>query len=278
LDELAGLGLVVLPPLEESTKIERLVLVGAPLHADKVILERILTSEGGDLERCDEVIDSRSGTKSLLFEFADVKDQRNITTKYLAFDRDFPLAVVRIDEAIRAGFINTLDEEFTSWTTRASPSRIVWLCNFMSILPGLEADLIREVREACTNFGKIVSSQLVTINRENVGVPIFGTEKEVPVVIVEFETIKEAIKLRRYLRGASVFFMDETLYHEKGFSSFKPFEEIIPAYSSLIEDENPIQTPSIRHGKIVSLEQSIIEANRARKKLKLAPEEQEIID
>jgi hypothetical protein len=148
----------------------------------------------------------------------------------------------------------------------------------MSILPGLEADLIREVREACTNFGKIVSSQLVTINRENVGVPIFGTEKEVPVVIVEFETIKEAIKLRRYLRGASVFFMDETLYHEKEFSSFKPFEEIIPAHSSLIEDENPIQTPSIRHGKIVSLEQSIIEANRARKKLKLAPEEQEIID
>ena len=278
LDELAGLGLVVLPPLDESTKIERLVLVGAPLHADKTILERILTSEGGDLERCDEVVDSRTKTKSLLFEFADVKSQRQIATKYLAFDRDFPLAVVRMEEAVRAGFINMQDEQFTSWTTRAKPSRIVWICNFMSVPPGLEADLVREIREICGNFGKIESSQLVTINRENISVPIFTTEKDVPVVIIEFETVQEAVKCRRYIRGASTYFMEETVFNEKAFTSFKPFEEILPECTSVIEDELLIQTPSVRNGKIVSVEQSIIDANKARKKLKLAPEEQEIID
>ena len=279
LDDLAGMGIVVHPPLDESTKVETLVLVGAPETADTNVLIRIMEQEAnGEVEKYEEYISSQMGRKSIIFEFKDVKNQRLIASKYLAFDRDFPLAIVRPEEAVAAGFINVRDEQFTSWAQRPAPSKILWMCNFPSFAPNQETEFATEVRDTCNTFGPVRSLKVLTVNREKITVPIVGPEKDVTVVIVEFKSMKDASKCKRYLKGASVYFLSETQFDSGVLDTFSPNMEPSPPVTPSEESLVPCDPPLVRNGKIVSVQKSIMEANKARQRLKPAPEELEIID
>ena len=275
LDETGGLGTVILPPLDESTKIERLVLVGAPLHAETEVLERLI---GGDLEYSQVVLEEAIGRKSVIFEYKDVRNQRLIANEFLAYDRDYQLAVVRVEEAVRAGFINLQDEKFTSWTKRASPTRLLWICNFTPTPVGHEADLVNEVYDTCSSFGTVLSSQIHIVDRENVAAGIALPDKDVHVVVIEFEKVQDAQKCKKYLRGPSVFFLSESAFEQKLFESFSPNEEPLPEISTERDPTIIREPPLVRNRKIISTQEAIIEANKGRKKLKLAPEDQEMID
>jgi hypothetical protein len=275
LDEMAGLGLVVQPPLEESTKVETLVLVGAPVHADTGVFIRILENESnGEIEKYEEFIASKINRKSIVFEFKDVKHQRVISGKYLAFDRDYPLAVVRQDEAIAAGFINLREEQFTSWTKRPLASRFLWMCNFPDIQTGLEAEFSREIRETCSTFGTVVSIKVLNVNRDSISVPLLTPEKEIIVAVIEFESVSAACLCKRYTKGASVFFLPET----SDLEHFSPNEEDALPFTPSEESLESYPAPLIRNGKIVSVEKSIIEEHKAKRRHKPAPEELEVID
>ncbi len=279
LDDLAGLGVVVQPPLDESTKVERLVLVGAPLRAGTEILTRMVESEaGGELEKVEEYLEERIDRKSLIFEFKDVKSQRTIATRYLAFDRDFPLAIVRPDEAISAGFLNIRDEQFSSWNKRCVPSRIVWMCNFPLIQTGLESEFQHEIHETCSAFGKVVSTKILSLKREKVNAALFGPEADITIVVVEFDTVQAACKCRRYLKGASVHFLSESAFEAQDFDSFTPSEEQGPIMTPTKNAREPCEAPLVRNGKIISIQKELIDSHKARKKQKPAPEELELID
>ena len=278
LDEMSGLGICVHPPLEESTKVESLVLVGAPLHAETTVLKRILESESnGELEIYKEYISPKIGRKSIIFDFKDVKHQRVIANKYLVYDRDFPLAVVRQDDAISAGFISVRDEQFTSWTKRPLVSRVLWMCNFPDIPAGLESEFAREIRDTCNTFGRVVSMQVLNVCRDNLTVPIIGPDKDVNVVVVEFESTSAACMCKKHLKGASVYFLSESSFNESQVSAFSPNEELAPPITS-IDESDTCEPPLIRNGKIISVEKSIIDLHKLKRKPKVAPEEKEIID
>jgi len=279
LDELSGLGVVVQPALDESTKVETLVLVGAPDGAETEVLVRILETESnGQVEKFEEFVSTQLGRKSIIFEFKDVKFQRHIASRYLAFDRDFPLAIVRPDEAVAAGFINVRDEQFTSWDRSPAVSKILWMCNFASISPNEVAEFAYEVRQTCCSFGQVVSFKILTVNRDNVAVPIIGPEKDVNIVVVEFDSVQAACKCKKYLKGASIYFMPENQYEAAMFESFSPNTEPSPPITPSDESLVTIDPPLIRNGKIISVQKSIIEANKMRRHHKPAPEELEIID
>ena len=279
LDDMPGLGLSFLPPLEESTKIERLVLVGAPMGAPTHALERIV-SESGTLSFSEEIVESKIGRKSLIFEFEEVANQRKVALRPLVYDRDYALAVVRQEEAVAAGFMSVQQEQFTKGLGDKCPgqSRAVWLCGFAPISQGLEADFINEVRDLCDGFGPVETLRLFHVSKDNIrGVPGVFSDNE-PVVVVLFENTRAAYRCKRYVRGASCFFLEESKLNDEDIVSFEPYYVDVQTPNMVECEELNASPPVVRGGKIVSAEASIIEANKRRKREKLAPEEMEIID
>ena len=275
LDDVPGIGLTVHPPLEESTKTELLALVGAPLDAIPEALERSLT-EFGELTRFECIDMSHIERKTVLFEYSDVKSQRKIANKSLIYDRNFPLAVTRIEEAISAGFLNIQHEQFTSGSI-VVPTRIVWLTNFSPVQLGLDQDLVSEVRETCGQFGQVTSVALHRVPKETLRTVCGIHSDSEPVMVVEFDNIQSAIRCTRYLAGASCFYMNETKFENSDFTTFE--QNLLdrgPIDTPTLEEI--VQPPSIMGGKIVSAEKHLLAEFKARKKHKLAPEDMEVID
>jgi hypothetical protein len=256
------------------------VLVGAPLEAPTEALERILT-DSGPLSFISAVCESRIRRKSIIFEFEDVASQRKLALRPLVYDRNFALAVVRQDEAIAAGFISCQDEKFSVGIAEGKTpgrSRAVWLCGFNTIQPGLEADFVREVRDVCDGFGDVKALRLIHVNKDAlVGIPGIFSDNE-PVVIVEFSTQHAAYCCKRYIRGASCFFLSEARLGTESIDLFEPLYDDVQTPVEAHPEIDEVEAPLVKGGKIVSAEVAIIEANKTRKPTKLAPEEMEIID
>lgn len=275
LDDLPGIGITIHPPLEESSKTEMLVLAGAPIGGIQDALRRIL-SEFGDLKHFETVEIPHINRKSVLFEYSDVKSQRNIAHKSLVYDRDYPLAVTRIEDAISAGFLHVQNQQFTCGGRIISPTRIVWLTNLPPIPLGLDLDLVSEVTETCRQFGTVKSVVLHRPPKDHLrGVYGILSDPE-PVVVVEFDSIKAAVMCTRYLAGASCFYLNESKFDNSEFTFFE--QNFVDDPPLVITPDPPVNPPRISGGKIISAEADLISAFKAQKKLRLAPEDMEVID
>ena len=281
LDESVGLGLVVQPPLPESTKTAILALVGAPTSAPSEVLER-LVSETGDLKSVRRIDNEILDRSTLIFEYKDASSQRKISGKRLVYDRDFPLAVVRIDEAVSAGFVDADPDGFTTIIGRNTvprPSRVVWIVGFPAIAPGMEVELLKEVRFECERIGTVGSVDLRKVSKDKLEcIDLMAPLNESELVaIVEFDSIDHAKKCKRYLSGPKCYYLDEEVFAAKAYDKFT--ECILPRSAESTEPiETPFMTPSVVSGKIVSVEASIMATSRAKKKVKIAPEDLDIID
>ena len=287
LDELSGLGLALQPPLIESTKVEKLVLVGAPLGAPTEAIERIL-SQFGELVSVERIDAPRMQRSSFLFEFQDVVSQRKMAgVKTLVYDRDFPLAVVRQDDAIMAGFIDVQNETFSRGLrrSRVCPTRVLWMVNFPPVPAGLEKELVSEVRDACAKLGNVISIEVLRVPRDRVkGLESNSapTDSEL-VVVVELASVSEAVMCARYIAGPTCYYFNEEKFDNKDFKIFEQnvSEPSVHSQFAVIAepiDKGMLQPPAILHGEIISTEKSIVTANKAKRKPKLAPEDLEIID
>ena len=293
LDDTPGLGLSVNPPIEESSKIEKLVLVGAPLRASLQELESVV-SPFGELKSVELVSASSLDRTSLVFEFKDVADQRKCAHAAIGFsyDRDYPLAVVRVDEAVMRGFANIPNEQFSIGLNRKEgktvPTRILWITNFPPIPFGQDAEFANELDRECAKFGTVRSLQLLKVDKSKIK-PDEGylsiaalAESNEMVAIVEFDDCATATKCRRYLTGGVCFFLNEDKFSRKDFAIFEVNR--VPgavATPTLQEDEKPssVEAPRVHRGAVISAEVAIVAANKQKQRRpKIAPEDREIID
>ena len=289
LDNMPGLGFAIQQPLEESGKIEKLALVGAPLEAPREELEKILT-DFGELSQCDVVDSFLLKRRTLVFEFSDVDYQRKCVYKSERFryDRDHHLAVVRQDEAIMRGYISIPNQEVSHGLGRSDDgarivaTRIVWFVNFPMNVN--ERELEDELRSECAQFGQVENVALMNVERDRIklqeGMGVHATslgDTEI-VAIVAFKDLHAAIKCKKYISGAKCFYFCGDRYAASDFSVFennmKPFELLKES-----DANDPILTPTVKHGKVISVEQELVARSvHSRKKTKIAPEDQEIID
>jgi len=286
LDDLPGLGIPIQPPLDESGKIEKLALVGAPLNANPDELEKILR-EFGDLNECIIVDNEQLKTRTVLFEYTDVDYQRKCVYKAdkFRYDRDHHLAVVRQDEAIMRGYVSLPNEQISGGlgrTMRATPTRIVWLVNFPMNVN--EKELEVELNLECAKFGQLENVHVMNVERDRIqlqdgmGLALTGLSDSELVAIVAFKNMHDAIKCKKYISGAKCFYFSEDKFSDSDFSTFESNMEslnIVPE----AEVVTPMLTPTVKNGKVISVEKELIARSiHLRKKTKLAPEDQEIID
>ena len=268
-----SVGLARQTPLEESVRIEQLVLVGAPPTATQAELEQIVAKFGP--------IQSPSLYRNcLLFKFEQLPDQRkcayeSFSSLGLSYDRDYLLALLRVDEAVAAGYINIIDEQISVGLGRPStsaPTRILWMTNFPP------DDIEEELRSECDKFGSLSSINFFRVPKDKITVDYGHTcpaESMELVAVVEFSTVREAVQCRKYLTGCSVFFLNESNFDQKLFDSFESNRQTV-CNAPAVTDEKVLG--HIRRGKYVSVESQIIAANKQRVKKIIAPEESEIID
>ena len=283
LDESVGLGIGIPPPLEETTKIEKLVLVGAPITAPTEVIERLL-SDKVELDQSIERFDSHViGRSSFIFQVKEITDQRKLASVSLVYDRDYPLAVVRKDEAVAAGFIDWEASPFTDTFNRAPslPSRIVWIVGFPMIPSGMEGDLVNEIRSECSKVGEVVSIQVFNVPKDAISAPDIVTPlSDVDkVVVVEYGSVEAATKCRKYMTGAiRCYYLNEQRFMDQEFTSFLPNEMNVTLETPDHHLQEVQEAPLIKNGKILSIAESIIAANKDKRKHRIAPEEIDIID
>lgn len=289
LDNLPGLGITIQQPLDESGKIEKLALVGAPLSAPQNELEKILT-EFGDLGEVRFVDNHQLQTRTVLFEYTDVDFQRKCVYRAdkFRYDRDHHLAVIRQDEAIMRGYVSITNEQLSKGlcrveeSLRSCPSRVVWLLNFP--LNVVEKDLEYELRSECSKFGQVDCVEVMTVEKERIqlqdgmGVAASGLGDTELVAVVAFSEMNAAIKCKKYLTGAKCFYFSEAKFLESDFSIFE--NNMRSVEIELMHDlETAKLTPIVKNGKVISVEKEIIARSaHLKKKVKIAPEDQEIID
>jgi len=282
LDDLPGLGIAIYPPIEETGKLEKLVLVGAPIDAVTEDLKKVITqfgplAGGGAAVRVDNL---QLKSSSLVFEFIDIDHQRKCAHKSpsLRYDRDHRLAVVRVSEAVMRGYISLPDEQFsTNDAVRISPTRILWFVSFPASVK--ESELKVELNSECSKFGKVETVDLMHVEKDRIalqeGTPLADTEL---IAVVVFEDVHAAIKCRKYMTGAKCFYLNEEAFAA---SDYSKFENNMAPYTTDVSESMgvPILTPTIRDGLIISVEKEIIANSKQKKrKEKLAPEDLEIID
>jgi hypothetical protein len=282
LDESVGLGIHNSPPLEESTKLERLLLVGAPLTASTQVIERLL-SDKGEVESIERIDSEKLGRSSFIFQLKEVSDQRKLASCSLVYDRDYPLAVVRSEEAVSAGFIDWDSAPFVETFKRAPqlPTRIVWLVGFPAIPAEMEPDLVNEVRLECSKVGRVLSIQIFNLSRDCITAPdlVVQLSDMEKVVVVEFESILAATKCRKYISGSiRCNYLNEQRFLDKDFSCFLPNEANESVETPVHDVEFACEVPSIRNGKIISTADAIISSNKDKRNRRVAPEDIDIID
>jgi hypothetical protein len=259
LDDQPGvvIGNIESRPIEESTKIERLALVGAG-KVEGGVLEKIV-SEFGVIEN-EHVV---NGT-SLLFQFKDVDCQRKCAhqAKHLRGPNGEPLAVIRELDAIRFGFVSFLSEPIVN---RVVPTKIVWMTNFPPIAP--EHELAKELKSECDTFGEVMIFEM--IKRDDMAV----------VAVVEFESITAAIKCHRYIgSGLTCGYLSQDKFEAKDYSKLANNVEHVHI-EKLEEDDIVDGLPKIVDGEVVSVEAELLAQYKLRKKTeRIAPEDLEIID
>lgn len=287
LDDSRASGIRRIVPIEESLRLEQLALVGAPVSATIEELEQTITRygeiDGVSVHACKKI-----ERNSLIFEFKNLSDQRKCAHEaskgVLSYDRDFPLALLRVDEAIQFGFINILDEKISHGlgrTSRAVPTRILWITGFPPIPFGNEPEFELELRNECQKFGKVYTLQLTRVDKDKITLDhghSLPAESNELVAIVEFENVETANKCKKFLTGGACFYLNETQFNQKNFSFFDPNWQTCTKNEATVSQET-FAAPRIHKGSVISAEAAIVAANKQKaKKPKIAPEDREIID
>ncbi len=286
-------------PIEESTKIETLVLVGGGMFEtdeEKAKVARMyeeLVAEFGEVETIQLSSSSLLNASAFVFKFKDVDCQRkcaHYATKH-AFrwekDRTRSLALVRYLDAVNSGYVSLPYAAFVPNESREihviSPTRIVWLTNFPPVAP--EAELLKELQAESAKFGKCEKVQFIQVPKEDIEPEcLTGIQSQadapVAVAVIAFETETAAKNCRKYIGNAlKCFYMSVEKYESQDFSNIGDNKTVVQVELNGNRDNETGPLPTIRSGEIISAEKELTAQYQVRSKTRrTAPEDLEIID